>query len=243
MSQVATTPTKRILLAEDEENLRDVIRMNLEMEGYEVDEAETGLKALKLAKNSRYNMIILDVMMPEMDGFTVCQNIRLEDTHTPVLFLTAKDSSQDKVEGLKTGADDYLTKPFNLEELLLRVKILVRHSVRGNAAEEQVQGTYSFNKCEINFTNFKATGVGGKKIDLTKREVELLKLLIEKRGTAVSRKQILEVVWGYDVYPTTRTIDNFVNSFRKYFEKDPSNPLHFHSVRGIGYKFTDKEEA
>lgn len=242
MSQAATMPTKRILLAEDEENLRDIIRMNLEMEGYEVDEAETGLKALKLAKNSRYNIIILDVMMPEMDGFTVCQNIRLEDTHTPVLFLTAKDSSQDKVEGLKTGADDYLTKPFNLEELLLRVKVLVRHSVRGNAAEEQVQGTYKFKNYEVNFSNFKATGVGGKKIDLTKREVELLKLLIEKRGTAVSRKQILEVVWGYDVYPTTRTIDNFVNSFRKYFETDPSNPKHFHSIRGIGYKFTEQEE-
>ncbi|MCS6934944.1 MAG: response regulator transcription factor [Chitinophagales bacterium] len=239
---VATQAAKRVLLAEDEENLRHVIRMNLEMEGYEVDEAENGIKTLKLAKNGRYNLIILDVMMPEMDGFTVCQNIRLEDTHTPILFLTAKDTSQDIVEGLKNGADDYITKPFNLEEFLLRVKVLVKHSVRGNLAEERAMGIYRFGECEIDFNNLKATGVGGKKIDLTKREVELLKLLVEKRGLAVSRKQILEVVWGYDVFPTTRTIDNFINSFRKYFEKDPSNPRHFHSVRGIGYKFTEQEE-
>lgn len=228
----------RILLAEDEENLREAIKLNLELEGFEVDIAENGAKALKKAQGARYNLIILDVMMPEMDGFTVCQKIRLNDTETPILFLTAKDTSQDRVEGLRTGADDYLTKPFNLEELMLRVRVLVKHSVRGTKDEEQIK-TYRFGNNEVNFITLKAKGVNGQEVQLTKREVELLRLLISKKDSVISRQQILEVVWGYDVFPTTRTIDNFIHSFRKYFEKDISNPQHFHSVRGIGYKFTE----
>ncbi|MFN8323168.1 MAG: response regulator transcription factor [Chitinophagales bacterium] len=228
----------RILLAEDEENLRDVIKLNLEMEGYEVEVAETGKAALKKAKNQRFNLYILDVMMPEMDGFEVCQTIRLTDTETPVLFLTARNASQDKVDGLKIGADDYLTKPFNLEELLLRVKILIRHSVKGSKNDTELS-TFRFGGNEINFVTFDALTHDGKKYQLTKKETALLKLLIERKDSVVSRAQILQFVWGYDVYPSTRTIDNFIMNFRRQFERDPSNPVHFHSVRGVGYKFTD----
>lgn len=231
--------SQRILLVEDEENLREVIKMNLELEGYEVEVAETGTKALRKVADRRFNLFILDVMLPEVDGFAICEKIRLSDTETPVLFLTAKDSGQDKVAGLKLGADDYMTKPFNLEELLLRVKVLVRHSERGKKEEAPSNETARFGDNEVNFITFKAKGVNNPDILLTKKEIALLKLLVSKKDTVVSRHDILRFVWGYDVYPTTRTIDNFVMSFRKYFEKDPANPQHFHSVRGVGYKFTE----
>lgn len=231
--------SQRILLVEDEENLREVIKMNLEMEGYEVEVAETGTKALRKVGDRRFNLFILDVMLPEVDGFAICEKIRLSDTETPVLFLTAKDAGQDKVRGLKLGADDYMTKPFNLEELLLRVKVLVRHSERGKKEDGGSGETAKFGDNEVNFVTFKAKGVNNPDILLTKKEIALLKLLISKKDTVVSRHDILRFVWGYDVYPTTRTIDNFVMSFRKYFEKDPANPSHFHSVRGVGYKFTE----
>ncbi len=228
----------RILVAEDEENLLEAIKMNLELEGYEVQVAETGSKALKKAGDERFNLIILDVMLPEIDGFAVCQKLRINDSDTPVLFLTAKDTSQDKVNGFKDGADDYLTKPFNLEELLLRVRVLVKHSVRGSKEADETKSA-RFGGNEVNFLTFKAKNSEGKEFTLTKKEVALLKLLVERKGTVVSRNQILQFVWGYDVYPSTRTIDNFILTFRKYFEKNPSDPVFFHSIRGVGYKFTD----
>ena len=229
--------TTRILLVEDEESLLDVIRLNLEMEGYEVEVADNGATALKKAAEQRFNLYILDVMLPELNGFEVCEKIRLTDTDTPILFLTAKDTSQDRVTGLKLGADDYLAKPFNLEELLLRVKILIKHGMKGIREEKDIQ-TFRFGDNEVNFVTYKAKGTGGTEYELTKKEITLLKLLIDRRGTVVSRQQILQYVWGYDVYPSTRTIDNFILSFRKYFEKDPRNPEYFHSIRGVGYKFT-----
>jgi two-component system alkaline phosphatase synthesis response regulator PhoP len=229
--------TTRILVADDEQNLLDAIKMNLELEGYEVVTARTGTEALKKFKDQRFNLVILDVMMPEMNGFEVCEKIRLEDADTPILFLTAKDTGIDKVKGLKSGADDYLTKPFNLEELLLRVRILVKHSLRGTKEENDLK-IYRFGNNEVNFVTYEAKGVNGT-FSLTKKEAMLLKLLIDRKGEAVSRNQILQYVWGYDVFPSTRTIDNFLLAFRKYFEEDPKNPKYFHPVRGIGYKFTD----
>ncbi len=229
--------TQRILLVEDEENLRDAIKLNLELEGYDVEVAEDGKKALKKTVGQRYNLIILDVMMPEIDGFEVCENIRLTDSDTPILFLTAKDSSEDKVQGFKLGGDDYLTKPFNLEELLMRVKVLVKHSQRGT---QQDVKTYKFAGNEINFVTYRTKTASGKEIELTKKEIALLKILIDRKNSVVSRNQILHFVWGYDVNPSTRTIDNFIMTFRKYFEKDASAPQHFHSVRGVGYKFTEE---
>ncbi|MFN8276680.1 MAG: response regulator transcription factor [Chitinophagales bacterium] len=228
----------RILLVEDEETLLQAIRLNLELEGYEVEVAETGTKAIKKAREQRFNLIVLDVMLPEMDGFAVCENIRLTDTHTPILFLTAKDSGQDRVNGLKLGANDYLPKPFNLEEFLLRVKNLVKQSQLTVTPEADLD-KYTFGGNEVNFVTFEARSANGSTYHLTKKEVALLKLLIGRKNTVVSRQHILEHVWGYDVYPSTRTVDNFILAFRKYFEKDARDPHYFHSIRGVGYKFTE----
>lgn len=234
----STRMVSRILLAEDEEHLRDNIKMNLEMEDYEVVAVTNGVDALHKFRDQRFNLVILDVMMPEMDGLEVCEQIRLEDVTMPVLFLTAKDASQDIVAGLKKGADDYLTKPFNLEELLLRVKALIKRGLTDKEKEETLH-TYTFGANKVNFLTYEATGNPGTFV-LTRKELKLLKLLIERKNEVVSRQQILQYVWGYDVYPSTRTIDNFILSFRKYFEEDPKQPTYFHSVRGVGYKFADE---
>lgn len=153
------------------------------------------------------------------------------------MFLTAKNSSEDRITGLKKGADDYLVKPFNLEELILRVGILVRRGMKGEELKEL--NTYHIGDKMINFNSYELHYPDGKVISLTKKETMLLKLLIERRNEAVSREQILETVWNYDVYPSTRTIDNFILTFRKYFEPDQKHPIYFHSIRGVGYKFTD----
>ncbi|MCF8284947.1 MAG: response regulator transcription factor [Sphingobacteriales bacterium] len=228
----------RILLVEDEEHLLEALKLNLELEGYHVTTATDGKKALKLFKEERLNLVILDVMIPEIDGFKVAETIRLENTEVPIMFLTAKNTSEDRVAGLKRGADDYLTKPFNLEELILRVGILVK---RGLKSDEQKQlNSYRIGAKTINFNNYELTDdITKEVISLTKKETMLLKLLVERKGEAVSREMILETVWNYDVYPSTRTIDNFILSFRKYFEADSKHPKHFHSIRGVGYKYTD----
>lgn len=230
--------TLRILLAEDEQHLQEAIRLNLELEGYHVTVAGDGRKAIKLFHEERFNLVILDVMLPEIDGFQVCEMIRLENTQVPILFLTAKHTSEDRITGLKKGADDYLVKPFNLEELILRVGILIRRGIQQSSS--QVQHTYRIGNKEINFDNFEIRDPEGNTISLTKKEAMLLKLLIDRKKQVVSREQILETVWNYDVYPSTRTIDNFILVFRKYFEEDPKNPRYFHSIRGVGYKFTDE---
>ncbi len=228
----------RILLVEDEEHLLDVIKLNLELEGHDVIVATDGRIALEKFKQGRYDLIVLDVMLPEIDGFTVCKTIRLENTRVPILFLTAKNSGPDRIQGLKIGGDDYLTKPFNLEELLLRVQKLIQRVGTQSAEEKHQMETYKFGKNEINFLTYEIKGLEKKKQRLSKREVALLKLLIERKNEVVSREEILETVWGYDVYPSTRTIDNYILAFRKYFEKTPKAPEFFHSVRGVGYKFT-----
>jgi two-component system alkaline phosphatase synthesis response regulator PhoP len=155
----------------------------------------------------------------------------------PIIFLTAKDTSADRIAGLKKGADDYLTKPFHLEELLLRVNNLLRRTSKSPA---NTPDEYSFGNNKVNFKTYEAEGVNGK-LTLTRKEAMLLKLLIDRKNEVVSRHQILQSVWGYDVFPSTRTIDNFILSFRKYFEPEPRRPRYFHSVRGVGYKFTDEE--
>ncbi|MCL4149496.1 UNVERIFIED_CONTAM: hypothetical protein GTU68_030956 [Idotea baltica] len=211
--------------------------MNLEMDGYEVVACANGQDAVRTFKEQRFNLIVLDIMLPGMDGLQVCEQLRLDNQEIPILFLTAKDSTQDKIKGLKLGADDYLTKPFNLEEFLLRVKVLIKHSIKGTAESDELQ-SYQFGENKINFVTFEAQSNNGS-INLTKKEVKLLKLLIDRKNSVVSREQILQSVWGYDVFPSTRTIDNFILSFRKYFEPDPKNPQFFHSVRGVGYKFME----
>ena len=226
----------RILLVEDEESIREALRLNLELEGHEVVASGNGKKALELIEGQHFDLLLLDVMLPDLDGFSITEQVRLTNHEIPILILTAKDMAQDRVTGLKKGADDYLTKPFNLEELLLRVNNLLRRSQR---VKGEATGVYEFGKNKINFETFEATTWRGDTITLTKKEAMLLKLLVERKNEVVSRNQILQSVWGYDVFPSTRTIDNFILAFRKYFEPDPKQPRYFHSMRGVGYKFME----
>ncbi len=227
-----------ILLVEDEENLQEALKLNLELEGYEVTGSYDGADALRAFQQEHFDLIILDVMLPELDGISVCETIRLTNTDIPILILSAKNSSADRVIGLKKGADDYLTKPFNLEELLLRVDKLIRKSGQ-LSARQPIPEVYSFGKNKIDFKALQCSNKKGEHITLSKKEGMLLKLLIENKNEVVTREKILQAVWGYNVYPTTRTIDNFILNFRKYFEDDSRNPHYFHSVRSVGYKFTE----
>jgi two-component system alkaline phosphatase synthesis response regulator PhoP len=227
-----------ILLVEDEENLQEALKLNLELEDYEVTCVLDGVEALKAVQQEHFDLMILDVMLPELDGISVCESIRLQNNDIPILILSAKNSSADRVLGLKKGADDYLTKPFNLEELLLRVNKLIQKS-QHLAIRKPLEQVYRFGKNHVNFKALECTTKDGEKIELTKKEIMLLKLLIENKNEVVTREKILQAVWGYNVYPTTRTIDNFILNFRKYFEEDSRNPKYFHSVRGVGYKYTE----
>ncbi|MBM3158623.1 MAG: response regulator transcription factor [Bacteroidetes bacterium] len=227
-----------ILLVEDEENLHEALKLNLELEGYGVSSAFDGAAALKAIANEYFDLLILDIMLPEMDGLAVTESIRISNNEIPILILSAKNTSADRVSGLKKGADDYLTKPFNLEELLLRVHKLIDKNKRlqdRNSVDEK----YQFGSNTIDFKAQEAIGVTGERIQLSKKESMLLKMLIENKNEVVPREKILQTVWGYQVYPTTRTIDNFILNFRKYFETDSRNPRYFHSVRGVGYKYAE----
>jgi two-component system alkaline phosphatase synthesis response regulator PhoP len=227
-----------ILLVEDEENLHEALKLNLEMDGYEVSSAFDGNEAIKAVANEYFDLIIMDVMLPEMDGISVTETIRVNNNEVPILMLSAKNTSADRVLGLKKGADDYLTKPFNLEELLLRVEKLIQKNKKLQD-KETVGDVYEFGNNRIDFKAQDAVSYKGEQIQLSKKEAMLLKLLIENKNEVVTREKILQVVWGYNVYPTTRTIDNFILSFRKYFEEDSRNPTYFHSVRGVGYKYSE----
>ena len=227
-----------ILLVEDEENLHEALKLNLELESYDVTSAYDGAAALKAVQAEYFDLIILDVMLPEMDGINVTETIRLNNNEVPILILSAKNSSADRVLGLKKGADDYLTKPFNLEELLLRVQKLIEKNKKLQD-KETIGNNYTFGSNTVDFKAQEAIKNTGEKIQLSKKETMLLKLLIENKNEVVPREKILQAVWGYNVYPTTRTIDNFILNFRKYFEEDSRNPKYFHSVRGVGYKYSE----
>ena len=227
-----------ILLVEDEENLHETLKLNLEMEGYEVTSAYDGAVALKKISNEFFHLIIMDIMLPELDGIAVTEAVRVANNEVPILMLSAKNASSDRVMGLKKGADDYLTKPFNLEELILRVAKLIQKNAQQINASPQMD-SYQFKGHTIDFNASEVLLASGQKITLTKRELLLLKLLIEQKNTVVTREKILQLVWGYQVFPNTRTIDNFILNFRKYFEIDPKHPKHFISMRGVGYKFQD----
>jgi two-component system alkaline phosphatase synthesis response regulator PhoP len=227
-----------ILLVEDEENLHEALKLNLELEGYEITSGFTGSEALQKIQNEYFDLIILDVMLPDVDGISITETIRVQNNQVPILILSAKNTSSDRVLGLKKGADDYLTKPFNLEELLLRVQKLIEKNKKMQD-KDSVGDTYQFGGHTIDFNAQEAITKEGQRIQLSKKEAMLLKLLFENKNDVVPREKILQTVWGYNVYPTTRTIDNFILNFRKYFEHDSRNPRYFHSVRGVGYKYTE----
>ena len=227
-----------VLIVEDEESIRESLKLNLELEGYDVSTVADGIHALQKIKSAYFDLIVLDIMLPEMDGIALCEAIRLQQNEVPILFLSAKNSPKDRIEGLRKGGDDYLSKPFDLEELLLRIAKLIAKNKKIQEPQQNLSN-YQFANGSIDFTGLTCITYDGKEINLSKREVALLKLLIDHKNEVVSREHILQVVWGYQVYPNTRTIDNFLLNFRKYFEKDSKNPVHFHSIRGIGYKFTE----
>lgn len=236
MSKVQPNPTPaRLLLAEDTASLRQMLSLNLRGEGHKVVEVGNGTDALDALRNQRFAAAILDVMMPGMDGFAVCRTARLEGIDTPILFLTARNEGSDRVEGLRLGANDYLGKPFLMEELLLRLDRLMDQTP--SDAWTQLRQA-SIGSGSVDFVAFEARGFDGTMRKLSRREAMLLKLLIGREGEVVSREDILQLVWGYDILPSTRTIDNFILAFRKTFERDPKAPVHFHSIRGVGYKFT-----
>ena len=226
---------KRVMLVEDEENLHLAIKLNLELENYNVTSVYNGKNAISKFRQGRFDLIILDVMLPEMNGFDICESIRLENSKVPILFLTAKSSNEDKLTGLKI-ADDYLTKPFNLKELMLRVQNLISRTQ--NEEESDKKNKLLIAGCNVDLKSFVIQNSEGDDFTLTHKQIKLLKLFIEKKDQVISRQEILEKVWGYDVYPSSRTIDNFVLLFRKVFEKNLPSSTYFKTVRGVGYKFT-----
>lgn len=229
----------RILVVEDEEHLAAGISENLEAEGYATEVAHDGEEGLAKIRENTYDLVLIDVMMPKLDGLEVCAAIRRDGLTTPVMFLTVKGDPADRIRGLEAGGDDYLAKPFHLKELLLRVTAILRRSDWYNQNEDKL----SFMGNEIDFKTYQARAWDGSEHALTHKEAMILKMLSENAGTIVPREDILDKVWGYEVFPSTRTIDNFIVRLRKRFERNPEAPLHFHTVRGVGYRFTLEPEA
>lgn len=224
----------RILLVEDELSLAEGIKLNMEMEGLPCEWTTRGDDALKRILADPYDLVILDVMLPGMDGFSVCERVREANNHTPILFLTAKNSEDDRVHGFETGGDDYLGKPFQVRELLLRVRAILRREAwyrNSSLAGRQRFGTYW-----VDFENFCGEGPNGP-FTLGVKECMILKLLMESPGQVVSRDAILDKVWGEDASPTSRTVDNFIVRIRRCMEADAHHPRWVHTVRSVGYIF------
>ncbi|MCK5378723.1 MAG: response regulator transcription factor [Acidobacteria bacterium] len=228
--------TARILIVDDEVPLTNLLCQTFENEGFEVAMARDGIDCMNKVSSFRPDAILMDIMMPKLDGLEVCRRIRATGSRVPILFLTAKDSDADRLLGLKLGADDYMAKPFLLEELILRIRGIFRRQEWYRSKPEE-QETFRFGSNEVNFLTYEAT-TKGKTIPLTEKECMLIKLLAERKNQVVSREEILERVWGYRFSTSSRTIDNFIVRLRKYFEDDPKNPRFIHSVRGVGYRFT-----
>lgn len=227
---------ERLLIVEDEEHLAEVIADNLELEGYQVEIIGDGSEALASIRKAAPALVLLDISLPGMDGFEVCQTLREEGNQVPILFLTARSDNDDRVRGLAMGGDDYLGKPFDLRELILRVGALLRRSqwieTRTEASEELQLGG-----CRVDLRAY-TVAKDGTEIKLSAKEIMILRCLAERVGEVVSRDEILDQVWGYDAFPTTRTIDNFIVRLRRLIEPDPRHPRFIHTIRGVGYRLT-----
>ena len=228
----------KILVVEDDPSMLMGLKDNLEFENYEVLTARTGPDGLKMAQSNQFDLIVLDLMLPQMDGFEVCRQIRAKDEDIPIIMLTAKAQEVDKVVGLKLGADDYITKPFSVRELLARIEAVLRRQRRKTHPSSPKIQSYEFGKVKVDFRKCLAYK-GKEKIDLTHYEVEILKVLIANKEEPISRNRMLDEIWGYELFPTTRTIDNHVVKLRQKLEDDPKDPKHIITVHGIGYKFLD----
>ena len=226
---------KTILIVEDDMGIRVILQDTLASQGYDVKTAEDGIKGLELAKQLRPDLVILDVMLPMMDGYEICKRIRMEGITSPVMMLTVKDEEVDKVLGLELGADDYMTKPFSVKELCARVKAHLRR-VEDYQNEMSV---YRFDNIELDFKKFEARK-DGKDLGLTPLELKILKILIARKGQVITRDEFLDHVWGVDNLSVShRTVDSHVAHIRKKVEDDPSKPQYIRSVHSIGYKFMD----
>ena len=224
---------KKILIVEDEIDLIKGLKLNLSDEGFDVDWAVNGAEGLRKAIEESPDLIILDIMLPEMDGLQVCRELRQKNIGIPIIMLTAKGEEIDKVVGLEIGADDYITKPFSIRELLARIKTQLRRTEREVKAVPKV---YSFGDIEIDFAQFKVRRKG-KELAFNSLEMEVIKYFIANRGEVVARNDLLDKIWGYESYPTTRTIDNHILKLRKKIEEDPAHPKYILSVYGGGYRF------
>lgn len=230
---------KRILIIEDDRHIAEGLQLNLILQEYEVVLAHDGVAGLNQWKECRPDLVILDIMLPGIDGLSILQSIRLEDERLPILILSAKGDPEDRIKGLAFGVDDYLAKPFNLEELLLRLDRLLKRGEWNQANHAPALpslDTYRFGDNRIDFSTNKACCHMGE-ISLTEQESKVLKLFVANRGKPLSRDQLLQIGWGYTRKTTTRTVDNFIVRFRRYFEPDPKNPIYFKSLRSIGYLF------
>jgi two-component system alkaline phosphatase synthesis response regulator PhoP len=229
---------KRILLVEDDPNIADGLLMNLEAEGYEVLHVDHGSRVMEEFAKVSFDLVLLDIMLPGVDGLTLCKQIRASGSKIPILFVTARDRDDEKVEGLIAGGDDYIVKPFNMAELLARIQGIFRR-LAWLGGDEESGDLFEFDGRRMNFKTFVAEGPGGK-FDLSRRECMVFKYLSERRGEVVSRDQLLDGVWGYHAFPSSRTVDNFILKLRKIFEDDPKNPQYLETIRGVGYRFKTK---
>ena len=230
-----TLKGSKILLVEDEESLAVGLKFNLTEEGYVVHWVTDGKQAVEIVHSEKFDLIILDIMLPYMDGFEVAGQIRLNHPKIPILMLTARTRVEDKIKGLESGADDYITKPFNLEELLLRLKGMLKRKMWYQEATTE-EPLYTFGANEINFENLSCK-TEREEFRLTPREAMVLKYLVDHKGKIVSRNELLENVWGISSEIETRTVDNFIVRLRKYFESDPAKPQYIQSIRSAGYLF------
>lgn len=231
-----------ILIVEDNKDLLNLLEINLKDEGYRVLTAENGITALDIYHNQSPSLILLDVMLPKLDGFEVCKRIRSENRSVPILMLTAKAEEVDKVLGLELGADDYMTKPFSIRELLARVKAIFRRMDVNDEVNEKVDKKLEFDSLIVNTEKRKVT-LNGETIELTSKEYDLLMLFFTNPGKAYSREELLDIVWGYSYDGYSHTVNSHINRLRSKIEDDPSEPHYIRTVWGVGYRFADKEES
>ena len=223
---------ERILVVDDDPAHLLALEDNLKLAGYEVSTARSGRRALELMKQEEFDLVILDIMLPYMDGFEVCKRVRESGDETPIIMLTARVQEHDRVQGLDAGADDYIVKPFSVAELLARIRAVLRRV----KLQARLLERFSFGDVEFDFRKYEARK-GGIKLDISAREFQILKILVTHEGEVVSRDQLIGEIWGYDSFPTERTIDTHIARLRQKLEDDPALPKHIFTVYGAGYKF------
>ncbi len=228
---------QKILIVDDEEHIRELLKFNLNNSGYDTILASNGVEALKYAKDEKPDLVLLDIMIPEMDGIEVCKNIRAEKTlvNTSIIMLTAKSEELDKILGLELGADDYITKPFSIRELLARVKAVLRRNNISVSNRDEIN-VEEFGELKIDFERHEVM-VDDKLVNMTLKEFELLEILVRNKGKILKRETLLDKVWGYEYIGETRTVDVHIRYIRKKIEKDDKNPRYIETVRGVGYRF------